>query len=149
MCAQLLLSKGKGKMMTNEVSHMRQIGVVETLRQRIYPRYEDSGVGFADDTVIVDPGVWPLFYNEHAGTIHWVMDGFVNDPFEEIDRTEDSALFIMHGGDYANRNKPVTIDSPKFSVVDFSELRIDEVAQPGPSQRLRIILGDGVELAAL
>lgn len=125
----------------------RQIGTVELLRARCYPRdWDDPSAG----EVVVEPGTYPLF-REHdvigdddvQDAYWWVMPANVNDgggvDISPMWRDEHGATFSM-------QRKPDKIGEPVgefrskvFTLPEFAELRGHETATEGhPEQRLRI-----------
>lgn len=76
-----------------------QIGSVNLLEERVYPRYPVNGerqLTTRDEFVTVDAGVWPV-YRGDDGRIYWEMEG-------ELTRVEPT-LENLGDGMYMSRNK--------------------------------------------
>jgi hypothetical protein len=111
----------------------RQVGTVEILRTRIYPLDSQTDDNPLSTTVVVDPGVYPLF--RYFDATYWMMTGRING--RGIDKIGDG-LFTMNCSD-APSGPEVRFPSRRFGPDEWAELLAEPTCTEGaPEQRLRI-----------
>ena len=112
----------------------REVGTVEILRERVYPLDPNTGDSPVASTVVVAPGVYPLW--RVADATYWMMSGHLNSGgFDKI----GDGLFVMRAGDGAD-GPQVTFPSRRFGPDEWAAFLADPSCVEGdPEQRLRIL----------
>jgi hypothetical protein len=110
-----------------------RIGYVEILRTRVYPLDAALGYDSAATTVVVAPGVYPLWRD---GISHfWMMTGHVNSG--RMHRLGDG-IFSMMSADEAG-GPEVTFPSKVFGPDEWADFLAEPTCTEGhPEQRLRV-----------
>lgn len=123
----------------SDVSDVRlrtQIGTVELLQERVYPRYpiRDQQLTTATPFVEVGPGLWPVYRQDETDLIYWEMSG-VSITLEPTFRSMGDGMFTTYND--VVRGDTVTFRSRTFTPDEFDEFRTtDPTVLPGDGQRL-------------
>lgn len=112
-----------------------QIGTVEILLDRVYPRYaatDDTPASGGD--VYVEAGVWPV-YRGDDGLIYWEMAGTLSRRRADFERIGDS-MFLGRTWDEPTDDGEVIFRSKAFTRAEFIEfLRTDPVVVGGRREK--------------
>jgi len=111
----------------------QQIGTVEILRLRVYPLDPATADHPLSTSVVVDPGVYPLYRCMDAR--YWMMTGRLNGrgPVKMGD-----GLFSIQSSDEAN-SAEVRFPSPTFGPEQWADLLDDPTFAEGHAeQRMRV-----------
>lgn len=108
-----------------------QVGTVNILRERTYPRSPDEA---SNELVTVEPGLWPV-YRDDDGSIYWEMAGELLRLRGELESLGDGMLLERRrvepsGEQVIFRSKSFTLDE----FIDF--VATDPVTLDGPERRL-------------
>jgi len=109
-----------------------QIGTVEILRDRVYPRFPETD---SDQTVYVEAGEWPV-YRDDRGNIYWEMTGKPSRRRGSFQSLGDGMYMstewdeLLDDEDIIFKSKAYTRDE----FIDFAENHPQ--TQPGDAQRL-------------
>lgn len=124
----------------NDIATIKKVGTVELLTERIYP-LDAVAVECRDrTTVVVEPGVYPVYRDIDA--FYWMMTGRINGRgFKKI----GDGMFEMRASDSA-AGPEVTLPSARFGVDQFRKFLAEPTCTEGDGQqRLRFTLAEQAE----